>query len=222
MERHAELDGALRIGELATRGGVTVKAVRHYEAEGLLPPALRNDAGYRYFREEDLTVLRTITGLKRMGFSLREIREVVVLVRETCCPEVRPHLRDAADAKLREVELCMKELSQLQALLVRYRDAAAGGGPDAADKCSTAACACVEGAAERSSTRSPSARSDEHLSAGALGAQLHLGRRLDRQERGLAQPPGRRRAARVAPAADGPTRQPAADRAQESVARAVR
>lgn len=152
MERRDELDGALRIGELAKRGGVTVKAVRHYEAEGLLPPALRSDAGYRYFRPEGLASLRTITGLKRLGFSLREIREVVVLVREACCPEVRPHLRDAADAKLREVELRMKELSQLHALLLRYRDAVPGGGPAAAEECSMAACACVEGGAERRSS----------------------------------------------------------------------
>lgn len=138
------MDGYLRIGDLAKRVGVTVKAVRHYEAEGLLPAARRTDAGYRYFRQEDLAVLRTITALKRMGFSLREIREVVGLVREACCPEVRPRLRNAIGAKLREIELRMENLLQLRALLSRYRDGVAERGPAATEDCSAAACVCVQ------------------------------------------------------------------------------
>lgn len=138
------MEGYLRIGDLARCVGVTVKAVRHYEAEGLLPAALRTNAGYRYFRQEDLAVLRTITGLKRMGFSLREIREVIGLVREACCPEVRPRLRNAIDAKLREIELRVEELLQLRALLSRYHDNVAERGSAATEDCSAEACACVE------------------------------------------------------------------------------
>lgn len=138
------MDGYLRIGDLARRVGVTVKAVRHYEAKGLLPAALRTNAGYRYFRQEDLTLLRTITGLKRMGFSLSEICEVVDLVREACCPEVRPRLRNAIDAKLREIDLGMEEMLQLRARLSRYRDGVAERAPAATEDCSAAACACVE------------------------------------------------------------------------------
>ena len=138
------MDEYLRIGDLAKRAGITVKAVRHYEAKGLLPVAGRTDSGYRYFRREELALLRVIAGLRRIGFSLREIREVVVLIRQACCPEVRPWLRNAIDAKLRETELRVEELLRLRALLSRYRDRVAKRGVPATEECATAACTCVE------------------------------------------------------------------------------
>lgn len=138
------MDGYLRIGELAKQAGVTVKAVRHYEAIGLLPATHRAPSGYRNFRQDDVSWLRTITALKRMGFSLREVRDVVALVRQACCPEVRPRLRSAVGGKLREVEQRIEDLIRLRAVLLRYRDGVAERSDATSERCSALACTCLE------------------------------------------------------------------------------
>lgn len=58
----------MRIGELAQRAQVTVKAVRYYERIGLLTP-LREENGYRSFTEDDLRAVREIRELARLGVS---------------------------------------------------------------------------------------------------------------------------------------------------------
>lgn len=131
--------------ELAKRAGVTVKAVRHYEAIGLLPAAHRTGSGYRYFRQDDVAWLRTITALKSMGFGLREIRDVVALVHQACCPEVRPRLWSAVGAKLGEVEHRIQDLVHLRAVLLRYRDGVTEGSGAATERCSPVTCTCLEG-----------------------------------------------------------------------------
>jgi DNA-binding transcriptional MerR regulator len=68
----------LRIGDFARLGGVTVRALRHYEAEGLLAPAQVDEAtGYRSYRFEQLAALDRILALRDLGFSLAEIRDLI-------------------------------------------------------------------------------------------------------------------------------------------------
>ncbi|GAA6189139.1 MerR family transcriptional regulator [Litorivita sp. NS0012-18] len=63
------------IGELARRTGVTRKAIRHYEALGILPEPQRKGS-YRVYEQDDETLLCIITQAQKLGFSLREIREI--------------------------------------------------------------------------------------------------------------------------------------------------
>jgi MerR family transcriptional regulator, thiopeptide resistance regulator len=70
-------DGAIppqnyRVREFAELGGVTVKALRHYERLGLLAPA-RTSAAHRLYSTRDLDRLRRILALKSVGVSLRQI-----------------------------------------------------------------------------------------------------------------------------------------------------
>ena len=44
----------LKIGELAARSGVTVRALHHYDSIGLLRPSARSDAGYRLYNRDDI------------------------------------------------------------------------------------------------------------------------------------------------------------------------
>src|SRR3954471_21675398 len=68
----------LRIGDFARLGGVTVRALRHYEAEGLLAPARVDEAtGYRSYRFEQLAALDRIVALRDLGFSLADVRDLV-------------------------------------------------------------------------------------------------------------------------------------------------
>ncbi len=79
------------IGELAERAGVSTRALRHYEKQGLLP-ARRASNGYREYREEDLRLVAEIRALLSAGFTLRDARPFVDCLRAghevgAACPE---------------------------------------------------------------------------------------------------------------------------------------
>jgi DNA-binding transcriptional MerR regulator len=64
----------LKIGELAKRAGLTVRALHHYDAIGLLSPSLRTASGSRRYGKLDLVRLHRVQALKQLGYSLTEIR----------------------------------------------------------------------------------------------------------------------------------------------------
>lgn len=63
----------LKIGELSKHTGMTVRALHHYDAIGLLTPSARSDAGYRLYNRTDIARLHHIQALRRFGLSLAEI-----------------------------------------------------------------------------------------------------------------------------------------------------
>lgn len=63
----------LRIGQLAAKSGVSAKALRLYEARGLLRPDTHSASGYRLYGAPALARLNEIGVLKRAGFTLAEI-----------------------------------------------------------------------------------------------------------------------------------------------------
>ena len=66
-----------KIGVFAAMNHVTVKALRFYEEQGLLMPALIQPAnGYRYYTLSQMAVLHQITALKLAGFMLEEISRI--------------------------------------------------------------------------------------------------------------------------------------------------
>lgn len=67
----------LRIGDLARRSGVSAKALRLYEQRGLLHPAAHSAAGYRLYDAGSLAALSRIVVLRRAGFSLAEIGQLL-------------------------------------------------------------------------------------------------------------------------------------------------
>lgn len=63
--------------EFATLTGVTVRALHHYDRLGLLQPSGRTAAGYRLYGERDFARLEQIVALKFIGFSLKQIRDIL-------------------------------------------------------------------------------------------------------------------------------------------------
>ena len=63
----------LKVGELAKRSGLTVRALHHYHAIGLLSPSARAENGYRLYGRDDIARLHQIQALRRFGLSLAEI-----------------------------------------------------------------------------------------------------------------------------------------------------
>ncbi|RKP46461.1 SAM-dependent methyltransferase [Trinickia fusca] len=64
----------LKIGELAKKAGLSVRALHHYDAIGLLSPSQRTDGGARLYGRDDLSRLHRIEALKRFGYSLPAIK----------------------------------------------------------------------------------------------------------------------------------------------------
>lgn len=64
----------LKIGALAKKTGLTVRALHHYDEIGLLSPSFRSESGHRLYTEKDVQKLQEITLLQLMGFSLAEIK----------------------------------------------------------------------------------------------------------------------------------------------------
>lgn len=67
----------LTIGQLAKKAGVRTSSLRFYEAEGLLIPSTRTDAGYRLYPPEALQRIEMIHRAQRLGFSLADIRPLL-------------------------------------------------------------------------------------------------------------------------------------------------
>lgn len=69
----------MNITEAAARAGLNAKAIRHYEEKGIIPKAHRSAAGYRSYNEEDVHLLRFVHRSRSLGFSLKEIKQLVSL-----------------------------------------------------------------------------------------------------------------------------------------------
>jgi DNA-binding transcriptional MerR regulator len=67
----------MKIGELASRAGLSVRALHHYDAIGLLSPAARTPAGARLYTQSDIITLHRIQALKQMGYALSHIRDTL-------------------------------------------------------------------------------------------------------------------------------------------------
>ncbi len=105
----------LQIGQVAQQTGLTVDAIRFYEKERLLPKALRSGGGFRLYGSDHIEQLRFIQKAQTIGFSLGEIRELILIQDdqvETCS-----HVRDLIRQKLATVQQKMNELAQIEGQL---------------------------------------------------------------------------------------------------------
>ena len=116
---------AIKIGEVAERGGVNLQTIRYYEREGLLPEPPRLASGYRVFPESTVRRVRFIKRAQEIGFSLREIRELLSLRMDGPCAEVR----SLAEAKIADIEVKMRTLGAMKRILRRLTDQCPGCGP---------------------------------------------------------------------------------------------
>jgi DNA-binding transcriptional MerR regulator len=67
----------LTVGRVAELAGVSVRALHHYDAIGLVRPSARTAAGYRAYSANDVERLREVLAYRRLGFGLREIADLV-------------------------------------------------------------------------------------------------------------------------------------------------
>lgn len=81
----------MTIGKLAVLAEVSIDTLRYYEREGLIEPADRSESGYRVYDKESARRIHFIRQAQHCGFTLAEIRELLVLRgrEKACCGDVR-------------------------------------------------------------------------------------------------------------------------------------
>ena len=96
---------SLTIGKLAAAGGVGVETIRFYQRKGLLAQPPR-ESGIRRYRSEDLRRLRFIKQAQAAGFTLEEIKELLLLD----AGEDRSRARSLADSRIKALDAKISEL----------------------------------------------------------------------------------------------------------------
>jgi Hg(II)-responsive transcriptional regulator len=116
----------LTIGKLAKGAGVTVDTVRFYERRGLIAEPARTHANYRLYPPEDVALLKFIKKSKDLGFSLNEIKELLVLRHDpdTSRAEVKARFK----GKITDIKNKMTDLAKMLETLQRLADSCDGQG----------------------------------------------------------------------------------------------
>ncbi len=91
----------LRIGQLAKELNTTTKTLRFYEDIGLFNSIARSDADYRLYDANSITQARLVIQLRRLGFSLRELKE---LFNSKDTRSFRQRVTSMMDEKLRDTD----------------------------------------------------------------------------------------------------------------------
>lgn len=105
----------MKIGAAAARSNVSAKAIRYYESIGLLPPAPRQDNGYRSYSGRDVETLRFIQHARSLGFSVEHVGALLALWRDT--GRASADVRAMAQRHVAEIERKVAELDAMRATL---------------------------------------------------------------------------------------------------------
>ena len=105
-------DDRLKISELARLSGVSAKAIRFYEAAGVLPPPARGPNGYRLYDPDAVEMLRFIKQAQGLGLTLAEIGEIVA-IRQGGRPPCR-HVYRLLQEKAAELDRKLRDLVRLR------------------------------------------------------------------------------------------------------------
>jgi Hg(II)-responsive transcriptional regulator len=105
------------VGQLAGEAGINVETIRYYEKLKLLPKPKRKESRYRIYNETDLKRLLFIKRAKELGFTLKEIKELMELKidSEAKCGDVK-HL---TEHKLKDVDDRIRDLKTIKSVLVK-------------------------------------------------------------------------------------------------------
>ncbi len=116
----------LTIGTVARLAGVGVETVRYYQRRGLIAEPSRRESGYRQYGPEAVRRIRFVRRAKELGFSLRQIKELLELQADpgTSCEGVKQR----AEAKIVEIERKIRDLQEMNTVLRRLAAACGGRG----------------------------------------------------------------------------------------------
>ncbi len=117
----------LTIGRIAQKAQVNVETIRYYERRGLIPKPLRRDSGYRQYPQDTVARIEFIKRAKELGFSLKEISELLSLRVDprTTCSDVKRR----AEIKIADIEEKIRALQRIKKALTKLVSLCGGQGP---------------------------------------------------------------------------------------------
>jgi DNA-binding transcriptional MerR regulator len=126
---NSTVERRLKIGEVSSLSGMSVKTIRYYEEIGLLAPATtRSQSGYRLFTPTILNRLAFIKRSQSLGLSLSEIQELLVVhdSGQLPCGAVKQHLLLKVEAITQQIEALEILKSELLGLLSGWQEQPSG------------------------------------------------------------------------------------------------
>jgi MerR family mercuric resistance operon transcriptional regulator len=117
----------LSIGELARQAKVNIETIRYYERRGLISEPPRNKSGHRQYTVEAVRRTDFIKRCQTLGFSLKEIEEILELriTPESTCADMKSRVSE----KLMDVDKKINELDKIRDALSRLLKRCSGKGP---------------------------------------------------------------------------------------------
>lgn len=104
------------IGQIAAKAGVNIQTLRYYERRGLLPRVGRSASGYRKYEDATVPLVRFIKKAQELGFSLREIGELIELRETRSRSQLK--VRRIAEEKIEAIDRRISELMAIRSDLV--------------------------------------------------------------------------------------------------------
>ena len=105
----------MNIGTVSRATGLPAKTIRYYESIGLVAPAERSAGNYRRYGESELMALRFVERARRLGFTLKEVSELLALWRDKSRQSAE--VRALAQAQIRRLDARLRELRSMRRTL---------------------------------------------------------------------------------------------------------
>ena len=113
----------MNIGDVATRTGLPAKTIRYYEDINLIKP-LRDDNGYRRFREKDVHKLNFLGRARALGFTIEDCRTLLALYEDET--RASADVKQVARDHLAQIKAKIADLNAMRDTLSHLVDACAG------------------------------------------------------------------------------------------------
>jgi DNA-binding transcriptional MerR regulator len=114
-------DALMTVGQLSRRTGLSIKAIRQYEALGLIYSAGRSNGNYRLFDESALWCAQVIETLRSLGLTIKEIDRLARAYLSNPNESIGPRLAAVLDAAERRIDDRTAELAAVRGRIRRYR-----------------------------------------------------------------------------------------------------
>ncbi|MBM7095465.1 MerR family transcriptional regulator [Bacillus sp. H-16] len=105
-----------KVSEVAKKTGLSVRTLHHYEEIGLLPPSMKNEHGHRLYGEDKLFILQQIAVWKDLGFSLKQIGQLLDLKNPEQAVEEQLSQLEREEARIREMKQQLTSLKNIIAI----------------------------------------------------------------------------------------------------------
>lgn len=117
----------LTIGKVAKGAGLGIETVRFYEKEGLIEPPERTASNYRIYSSQAIVRLRFIKRAKTLGFTLKEIKELLSLRHNPSAN--KSDVKKQVEAKIDDIKQKISDLKKIQKTLETLDECCNGKGP---------------------------------------------------------------------------------------------